>query len=187
MRLALPAAVSLLLVGCLPAGDSTPSLPRIARMGLRGDVVGCYAAKRSPPLEVTPRDEWALLAVLELDTVRVYPNETHRWVHLTTGALSQAYSGPKPDKVRRLAAFWRADSLTDSVSIWLSVGWSTIAARVVRRDDGSLQGLGSRASEGVVRTPRDAARLHVLLGQVAWRAVPCRSLSLDRSTALYAK
>lgn len=184
MRFAFPAVLSLLLLGCPPPADPGPSIPRISRLGLRSDVTGCYAVTHRPPLGVPPRDDWAVLNTLELATSHVYPYSSHRRMHLPTTALSQAYPGLKPVTLHRLPAYWSADSLTDSISLWVSIDRTTISARVVRTNDGGLSGVSARASEGVVLTSQDAAKLHVSLGSIAWRAVPCRSLSLNRAVAL---
>jgi hypothetical protein len=123
-----------------------------ARVGVRADVIGCYALRRS-------RDSTSLLraAAFRLDSIPVVP--PYRKLH-------PAWS--LRDSVRERMTFWSADSLTDTIRVSVGDGFTGVVISGVRTDSG-LQGRATGFSD---RGPTEYD-----LGPVEYSTRPCDNRS----------
>jgi hypothetical protein len=97
-------------------------------------------------------------------------------MHLLEDALDRAHPGLKPYQLRRLAATWTADSLSDSLSLAVHIEMNVLVARVRPARGGALRGLVTYHGEA----PGSPAHPPPL-GEFEWRRVDCDSLALDRT------
>jgi hypothetical protein len=150
MRCAIPAtsllaAFALFMVACR---QHEPAPESRARVGIRADVIGCYALLHS-------RDSTTLrrAAGFRLDSIPVVP--PYRELH-------PAWS--LRDSVAERMSFWSADSLSDTVRVSIGDGFTGVVISGVR----TASGLRGRATGFSDRGPTEYE-----LGLVEYSAHPC--------------
>lgn len=158
-----------LTASCSAQLRDTPAVPRIPRLGLRTEVVGCYELTSQPPQPYYHQEDLIPFERVELDTLPVIPGSHFRRAYADRSAFARVNPVP-PENGGPLFVAWFADSLTDTLTLSAHVGTGVATARVVRTADGGLEGTAAHAWEWGSGT----------LGTVAWTRRACAGLDLDR-------